>query len=128
MAINVTLTSKNLDKTAQYFLTLAPNVKKMVDKVGEVIRLDAYCVYEDTQTDKNGNDKVQTILAIKTPDNEVFATNSMTFIKSFTDMINFFAQDNIEVNYILVDGGTSKAGRQFIQCVYVPDNSPLINE
>lgn len=128
MAINVTLTSKNLDKTQQYFLTLAPNVKKMSDKAGEVIAIDAFCVYDDTSVSKNGEEKTQTIVAIKTPDNQVYATNSMTFIKSFTDMINFFGQDDIDVNYILVDSGKSKAGREFIQCVYVPDNSPLIEQ
>ena len=48
MAINVTRTSANLDKTQQYFLTLAPNVKKMTDKSGEVIAVDAFCIYEDT--------------------------------------------------------------------------------
>ena len=126
MAINVTRTSNNLSKTAQYFLTLSPAVKNMSDKAGEVISLDAWCVYEDTQTAKNGEEKTQTILSIKTPDNEVFATNSMTFIHSFVEMVDFFAQDDIKVNHILVDAGTSKSGRQFIQCVYVPDDSAMI--
>lgn len=125
MAINVTRTSANLDKTQQYFLTLAPNVKKMTDKSGEVIAVDAFCIYEDTSVTKSGEEKTQTILSIKTPDNNVYGTNSMTFIKSFVDMMDFF---NDDVKYILVDCGTSKNGREFIQCVFVPENSPLLND
>ena len=122
--INVIRTSKDLNKTQQYFLTLAPNVKKMSDKAGEIIKVDAWCVYEDVSTSKNGEEKTSTVLSIKTPDNNVYGTNSMTFIKSFTDMVDFFDGD---VNYILVDSGTSKNGREFIQCVYVPDDSAMIN-
>lgn len=122
--INVIRTSKDLNKTQQYFLTLAPNVKKMSDKAGELIKVDAWCVYEDVSTSKNGETKTSTVLSIKTPDNNVYGTNSMTFIKSFTDMVDFFEG---EVNYILVDSGTSKNGREFIQCVYVPDDSAMIN-
>ena len=122
--INVIRTSKDLNKTQQYFLTLAPNVQKMSDKAGEIIKVEAWCCYEDVSTTKNGEEKTSTVLSIKTPDNSVYGTNSMTFIKSFTDMIDFFDGD---VNYILVDSGTSKNGREFIQCVYVPDDSAMIN-
>ena len=122
--INVIRTSKDLNKTQQYFLTLAPNVQKMSDKAGEIIKVEAWCVYEDVSTTKNGEEKTSTVLSIKTPDNNVYGTNSMTFIKSFTDMVDFFEG---EVNYILVDSGTSKNGREFIQCVYVPDDSAMIN-
>lgn len=122
--INVIRTSKDLNKTQQYFLTLAPNVQKMSDKAGEIIKVEAWCVYEDVSTTKNGEEKTSTVLSIKTPDNSVYGTNSMTFIKSFTDMIDFFDGD---VNYILVDSGTSKNGREFIQCVYVPDDSAMID-
>ena len=122
--INVIRTSKDLNKTQQYFLTLAPNVKKMSDKAGEIIKVEAFCIYEDVSTTKNGEEKTSTVLSIKTHDNQVYGTNSMTFIKSFTDMVDFFDGD---VNYILVDSGTSKNGREFIQCVYVPDDSAMIN-
>ena len=124
MSISILRTSDGLNKTQQYFLTLAPNVQKMSDKAGEVIKIDAWCVYEDHSTTKNGEEKVSAVLSIKTPDNNVYGTNSMTFIKSFTDMIDFFEGN---VNYILVDSGTSKNGREFIQCVFVPDDSALID-
>lgn len=127
MAINITSTSNNLSDDQLYFLTLAPSVKNMKDKAGEVIALDAWCVYDDTQTTKNGDEKTQTILSIKTPDNNVYATNSMTFIKSFTEMIDFFSNRGTTVKHILVDCGVSKNNREFIQCVYVPESSDLIN-
>ena len=119
MAITIIKNSDELTREQLYFLTLNPAVEKLSDKSGEVIDLDAWCVYEDSSTDKNCNEKVSTILAIKTPDNKVYGTNSATFIKSFTDMIDFF-KDYGGVSKILVDGGTSKAGRNFIQCVYQP--------
>lgn len=125
MAINTIRTSEGLTKNQQYFLTLAPNVKKMTEKAGEVIAIDAFCLYEDISETKNGEQKVTTVLAIKTPDNNVYGTNSATFIKSFIDMIDFFDGD---VKYCLVDAGTSKNGREFIQCVFVPEDSPLLDD
>lgn len=125
MSVNIKRNSKDLNKTQLYFLTLNPSVKKMTDKSAEVITIDAWCVYEDISTSKNGEEKVSTILSVKTPDNEVYGTNSMTFIKSFLDMMDFFEED---VKHCLVDCGTSKNGREFIQCVYVPDDSPLLND
>lgn len=118
MSINVKRTSKELSKTQQYFLTLSPSVKNMSSKGGEVITIDAWCLFDDLSVSKNGEERSQTILSIKTPDNEVYATNSMTFIKSFMDMIDFF-DDNVK--YCMVDCGKSKNGREFIQCIYVPD-------
>ena len=125
MSVKIIRNSKDLNKTQLYFLTLNPSVKKMTDKSAEVITIDAWCVYEDISTTKNGEEKVSTILSVKTPDNEVYGTNSMTFIKSFLDMMDFFEED---VKHCLVDCGTSKNKREFIQCVYVPDDSPLLND
>ncbi len=126
--IKVSRTSDGLTTTQQYFLTLAPNVQKMSDKAGEVITIDAYCIYDDISETKNGDEKVTTILAIKTPDNNVYGTNSSTFIKSFVDMIDFFKSNGENVNHCLIDAGKSKNGREFIQCVFVPDDSPLLND
>lgn len=126
--IKVLRTNEGLSTTQQYFLTLAPNVKKMSEKAGEVIAIDAYCLYEDISETMNGEQKVTTILAIKTPDNNVYGTNSATFIKSFTEMISFFNDEGVDVKYCLVDAGTSKNGREFIQCVYVPEDSPFLND
>lgn len=120
MAVNIIKSTENMTPAQLYFLTLSPSVEKLSDRTGEIIELDSWCIYEDTSTDKNGNEKVQTILSIKTPDNHVYGTNSATFIKSFDDMIQFFAPHG-GVKKILVDGGQSKAGRNFIQCVYYPD-------
>ncbi|MBO7714453.1 MAG: hypothetical protein J6S85_12830 [Methanobrevibacter sp.] len=124
MSITVIKSTDNLTVEQMYFLTLNPSVEKLSDKAGEIIDIDAWCLYDDISSDKNGNEKTSTILAIKTPDNKVFGTNSATFIKSFTDMIDFFKKHgNVDVTRILVDGGTSKSGRNFIQCVYAPSNS-----
>ena len=78
MSITVIKSTDNLTVEQMYFLTLNPSVEKLSDKAGEIIDIDAWCLYDDISSDKNGNEKTSTILAIKTPDNKVFGTNSAT--------------------------------------------------
>jgi hypothetical protein len=63
--------------------------------------------------------RTKTILSIVTPENEVFATNSPTFKEDFLKMQEMFADCGEEVHSVKVISGTSKAGREFITCVYV---------
>jgi hypothetical protein len=107
-------TSKDLTAKDKYFLTMAPSVQKMKDQISQRIEISKWCVYEDT----NSKGEEQTILSIATPENEIFATNSKTFMDDFERMIDVFAEDGIEVTAIEVISGTSKAGREFITCVY----------
>jgi hypothetical protein len=107
-------TSGELKTKDKYLLTMSPEVQKMKDAVSQVIEVKNWCIYEDT----NSKEELQTILAISTPENEVFATNSKTFIDDFQRMIDVFAEDSETVNAIRVTSGTSKAGREFITCVY----------
>ena len=112
--MNIVETSKELSAQERYFLTMAPSVKKMKDAVSQEIEVSAWCVYEDT----NSKGEEQTILSIATPENDVFATNSPTFIEDFQKMQEVFKDCGETVNAIKVISGTSKAGREFITCVY----------
>lgn len=107
-------TSKELTAQDKYFLTMAPSVQKMKDQVSQRIEVAKWCVYED----KNSKDEDQTILSIATPENEIFATNSKTFMDDFSRMVDIFAEDGIDVTAIKVISGKSNAGREFITCVY----------
>ena len=108
-------TSKALTAQETYFLTMAPSVQKMKDAVSQEIELVAWCVYRDVNSKK----EEQTILSILTPENEVFATNSPTFIDDFQKMHDLFLDCGETVKKIKVISGVSKSDREFITCVYV---------
>lgn len=112
--MKVIKTSRELSAKEQYFLTMAPSVQKMKDAVSQTIEVSAFCVYQDT----NSKGDEQTILSIVTPENEVFATNSPTFIEDFQKMQDMFASCGEEVKAIKVISGKSKSDREFITCVY----------
>lgn len=107
--------SKNLGVKDIYALTMNPNTEKMKDHKGERIELGAWAIYEDVNR-KSG--EVQEILAIKTPEGETFATNSPTFMNDFLSMMELFTSMGEDVPAIVVSSGTSKAGREYITCVY----------
>lgn len=107
--------SANLTPKEIYNLTSSPAVRRMRDVVGSVIEIDKYAFYEDVNK-KSG--EVVEILAIQTPEEEIFATNSPTFKDDFASMIELFEGMGEEVHAISVISGTSKAGREFISCSY----------
>jgi hypothetical protein len=107
-------TSKELSAQERYFLTMSPAVQKMKDTVSQEIEVAAWCLYQDT----NSKGEEHNILSIQTPENEVYATNSPTFIEDFLKMQTLFAEAGEEVRAIKVISGTSKAGREFITCVF----------
>ena len=107
-------TSKELTAQEIYFLTMSPTVQKMSDAENQIIEVAAWVVYEDL----NSKDEMQSILSIKTPENEIFATNSATFREDFVKMNELFNSMGETVSAIKVTSGKSKADRKFITCVY----------
>ena len=112
--MNIIKTSKDLSPQEIYFLTMAPTVQKMSDAESQTIEVDSWVVYED----ENSKGEMQTILALKTPENEVFATNSKTFKEDFVKMNELFESMGEAVHAIKVTSGMSKNDRKFITCVY----------
>lgn len=104
------LTTKDI-----YFLTMAPSTQSMKTVKGQRLEVDKWVVYQDI--DKKTEQEMR-VLAIKTPENETFATNSETFINDFCAMMELFTNAGETVPAISVISGTSKAGREFITCVY----------
>ena len=104
--------SKELNKAEKYFLTKAQNIKKMSLVKGQKLDLSVWCLYEDT----NMKGEVQTIFSCMTPEGEVYATNSPSFVRCFGDILECFSKEDVTSIQILP--GTSKAGREFLTCVY----------
>lgn len=107
--------SENLTVKDIYALTMNPTTEKMKDHKGERVELSAWAIFQDVNK-KTG--ELHDILAIRTPDGETFATNSPTFIEDFVSMMELFTDMGETVPAIVVSSGTSKAGREFITCVY----------
>lgn len=106
--------SRELTAAERYHLTMSPAVQKMKNAKNQTISMSAWAVYIDT--DKDG--KEQTVLSILSDNGEIFATNSPTFINDFGRMTDLFHDAGEEVKAITVISGMSKAGREFITCVY----------
>ena len=104
---------QDMDARTQYKLMKAPNVKKMSDAVDSSLEVKAWIAYTDTDS-KTGEQRE--ILTLLTNDGEMFGTVSATFRREFADIVAFFGED---VGAIMVVGGKSKAGRDFITCTVV---------
>ena len=107
--------SENLTPKEIYSLTMSPKTQKMKDAIGSRIEIDAWATYEDVNK-KTG--ELQEVLAILTPEGEIFATNSPTFKEDFFQTQDLFSNMGETVHAISVISGTSKAGREFISCAY----------
>lgn len=104
------------DKKAVYKLT-----KKEAQRIqdldkGVSLTVDAFALYEEdkTRTKKDGTteDYVETVLTIVSGGLKV-ATISPTFIKSFMEIVELMAGEPFS---IIITGGTSKGGRDYVNC------------
>ena len=106
--------SKNVEGADLYFLTTSPEIEKMTSVKGQTLALDKWALFADADR-KTG--EMRKILSVKSGD-KMYATNSVTFIESFETMMACFDKMGLEVHHIRVTIGTSKGGREFINCVY----------
>lgn len=103
----------NMTAAEQYYMTEAPNIQKMRTVKGQTLDVDKWCIYTDVN-DKTGEEFE--LVSIMTPEREVFATNSKTFVQSFRKIVEIFGTDGF--NRITVSSGMSKAGREFVIAIY----------
>lgn len=103
----------NLTAAEQYYLTAAPNIQKMRTVKGQTLDVDKWCIYTDVN-ENTGEEFV--LVSIMTPEREVFATNSKTFVQTFRQIVEIFGTDGF--NRITVGSGMSKAGREFVTAIY----------
>lgn len=104
------------DKKAVYKLTKKEAQRIQDLEKGVSLTVDAFALYEEdkTRTKKDGTteDYVETVLAIVSGGLKV-ATISPTFIKSFMEIVDLMAGDPFS---IIITGGTSKGGRDYVNC------------
>ena len=101
---------EEMDPRTAYRLMKSPESKKMLDAEGSVLQVESWILYNSPDKDTG---EIKEVLAIETPDGELFATISNTFKEEFMDMVQYFGSD---LGSIKVIAGTSKAGRKYITC------------
>ena len=101
---------EDMDPKTAYRLMKSPEVKKMSEAEGSILEIDSWIHYNSPDRETG---EIKEVIAIATPDGELFATISNTFREEFTDMVNYFGPD---LGAIKVIAGTSKAGRKYITC------------
>ena len=101
---------EDMDARTAYKLMKSPEVKKMSEAEGSVLQVQSWIQYNSPDRETG---EVKEVIAIETPDGELFATISNTFREEFMDMVQYFGSD---LGAIKVIAGTSKAGRKYITC------------
>ena len=114
--MNIITKSSNVASSFDlYKLVQSPERKKLTDIKGQTIELDKWVLY--TEPDKDG--KEMKLLALVTADGSAYCTNSATFCRSFESAVAMVAQFGEEFHKIQVTTGTSKNGRDYIDCIVV---------
>lgn len=115
--ITINNTSRELNKKEIYKMTLAPSIQKLSLAKGSIIAVDCFCTYSDEKLDsKTGEMKTVEILSIMDKDGTVYATNSASFNKDFSNICDIMEGEPFEIEVI---SGISKAGREYITCTLV---------
>ena len=96
------------DKKAVYKLTKSESQRVQDVEKGVSLPIDKWALY----TEKNNKGEEQTVLAIVSGGMKV-STISKTFIDSFMECVELMDGDPFS---IVITGGTSKGGRQYVNC------------
>lgn len=105
--MNIARSTEGLSKRDIYNLTRSPEIKKMSEHKGDIVDVDNFCIYTDT----NGKGDEVTILSIMGNDGAVYATNSSTAIKEFEYILDLMEDEAFAIK---VTSGISKNGREYI--------------
>ena len=98
--------SKDYTKKEIYNLTRSPEIKKLSDQEGEIIPVEGFLIFTDT--DQNGNETE--IMSILSTDGAVYASNSQTANR---EMLFIHDLMDGEPYSIKVIRGNSKNGRKY---------------
>lgn len=110
MSITINSQSKDFTEVEQYLMTLDRGIKSLKDVEDNTsIPVAGYLTFTD---EKENGDSVD-ILSIITPDNDVFSCQSSTFKRSFGNIAAIMHGKQFSIIKV---GGTTKAGRPYIDC------------
>lgn len=101
---------ETLDKKTAFKMTEDEAIK-ISECEGQVLEVEAFVLYEDL----NSKGEAVTLLSILSAGN-VYGTASPTFIEKFNKIADEFKEEGFSIEVI---GGTSKAGRHYINCKLV---------
>ena len=105
--------TENLTATDIFALTKGNDVKKMRDAEGETLEIAKYVIYNDVDV----HDEPMTVLAVETAAGVRYATNSKTFVRNFTDILEIHkAAGEPMPSKFVVGSGTSNHGRKYLTC------------
>lgn len=105
--MNIVYQSREMKPAERYEMTAGSGIRKLSDVEGR-LEIDALMIFEREQ----GDGEIRKILSILTPDKEIFATNSATFIQDVENIIACF--DGKIPDALNVVKRTSKKGRTFM--------------
>lgn len=104
------------DKKQVYRMTKGDSAKIEGLEKGLSIPVDNYALYKETKernkADGSKESYDQTVLTFTSGPHK-FGTISATFIKSFLEILDIMGDEKFA---IVITGGTSKGGRQFVNC------------
>ena len=100
------------DKKAVYKLTKSESQRVQDVEKGVSLPVDKWALYAETKRGKDGTESEQTVLAIISGGMKI-STISQTFIDSFMECVELMDGDPFS---IVITGGTSKGGRQYVNC------------
>lgn len=96
-----------------FAMTKGNDVRKMADAKGETLDIAKFIMYTDTNNDGD----IITVLAIETAQGARYATNSLTFIRNFSDILSIYEETGETApTRFKVGSGKSKAGREYLTC------------
>lgn len=111
--MTITYKTENLTAADIFALTKGDDVKKMRDAEGETLEVKKFVIYDDV--DVKG--ERMTVLAIETASGVRYATNSKTFVRNFTDILEIHkAAGEAMPTKFIVGSGTSNHGRKYLTC------------
>lgn len=100
------------DKKAVYRLTKSESQRVQDVERGLSLPVDKWALYTENKRAKDGTESEQTVLAIVSGGMKI-STISKTFIDSFMECVDLMGDDAFS---IVITGGTSTSGRQFVNC------------
>ena len=104
----------NLTAADLYSMTKGPDVRKMQDCKGETLEIAAYVLYQDASSVSGES---VSVLSVKTVEGALYATNSKTFIRNFSDILAMYEECGEEApTKFKVGSARSNAGREYLTC------------
>lgn len=108
--------STNIDrenKREVYRLTKSESQRVQDMERGVSLPVDKWCLYDEDYKKKDGTVDQRTVLAVTIKGGMKIATISATFISSFMEIVEIMGDEAFS---IVITGGTSKGGRDYVNC------------